>query len=320
MSSFDLVVSVVAAVILFMHSLHGFAADLQKRGGQAMQSVLASATKSKARGFLLGAIVTAIVQSSSAVTSIAVGLVAAGLMTFPASLAVLLGANVGTTATAWLVSFKLTGIGPYLIVAGAALGLLPVRAAVLGKSIFYLGFILFALDLISESIAPFRDNPMILEVLALSRNAYLGALLGALATALLQSSSVTIGIGILLTQQGLLDAAQVIPIVIGANLGTTVTGLLASAGLGVPARRAAVANVLFNLLGVVVFLPILVPFSRGIVGLVGEPQTAVAWAHLTFNLAAAALGFLLMGHVEALSKRIVPDEMQTVAAPAKPRR
>jgi len=308
MSGFDLIVSVVAAVILFMHGLHGFAKDLQARGGEAMHSVLASATRSKARGFLLGAIVTAIVQSSSAVTSITVGLVAADLMSFPASLAVLLGANVGTTATAWLVSFKLTGIGPYLIVAGAVLGALPVRAAALGKSVFYLGFILFALDLISQSITPLRDNPTTLEILALSRNAYLGLLLGALATALLQSSSVTIGIGILLTQQGLLDAAQVVPIVIGANLGTTVTGLLASAGLGVPARRAAVANTLFNLLGVLVFLPLLVPFSRGVVGIVGDPQTAVAWAHLIFNLAAAALGFLLMGRVEGLSKRIVPDQ------------
>jgi phosphate:Na+ symporter len=307
MSSFDAIVSIIAAVILFMYGLHGFAKDLQTSGGQVLRSLLASATRSRVRGFLLGTALTAIVQSSSAVTAITVGLVAAELMSFRASLAILLGANVGTTATAWLVSFKLTGIGPYLLVAGAALGALPVRASVLGKSVFYLGFILFALNLISEAIGPLREHAITLEILSLSQNAYLGVLVGALATALLQSSSVTIGIGILLTQQGLLDATHVVPIVIGANLGTTVTGLLASVALGVEARRTAVANTLFNLIGVLAFLPILVPFSSGVVRMVGEPQIAVAWAHLIFNLAAAAIGFLFLRRVAALSERIVPS-------------
>jgi phosphate:Na+ symporter len=306
MNSFDAIISVIAAVILFMHGLHGFAKDLQAHGGEVLRSLLASATRSKIRGFLLGTALTAIVQSSSAVAAITVGLVAAELMSFPASLAILLGANVGTTATAWLVSFKLTGIGPYLLVAGATLGALPVRASVLGKSIFYLGFILFALNLISDAIGPLREHAITLEILSLSQNAYLGVLVGALATALLQSSSVTIGIGILLTQQGLLDATHVVPIVIGANVGTTVTALLASAGLGVEARRSAVANTLFNLIGVVAFLPVLVPFSRGVVEMVGEPQMAVAWAHLIFNLVAASLGFLLMRRVAAWSMRIIP--------------
>ena len=306
MDIFDAVVYVIAAVVLFMHGLHGFASDLQARGGTVLRTVLASATRSKARGFVLGTAATAIMQSSSAITAITVGLVAAGLVDFRSSLAILLGANVGTTATAWLVSFKLTGIGRYLLVAGTVLGALPVRAAVLGKPIFYLGFILFALNLISDAIGPLRAHPATLELLALSQNAYLGVAVGVLATALLQSSSVTIGIGILLTQQGPLDAAHVVPIVVGANLGTTVTGLLARIGLDVEARRAAVANTLFNVIGVVAFLPVLAPFSQGVVWLIGNPQMAVAWAHLIFNLVAAALGFLLLQRIVAWSTRIVP--------------
>ena len=171
MTTFDAIISVVAAVVLFMHGLHGFANDLRTRGGEFVRKALASSTQSKARAFILGVIATAIVQSSSAVTAITVGLVASGLMEFQASLAILLGANVGTTATAWLVSFKLTGLGPYLLVAGAGLGALPLRAAVLGKPIFYLGFILFALSLVSEAIGPLRDHPVTIELLTLSRNA-----------------------------------------------------------------------------------------------------------------------------------------------------
>jgi phosphate:Na+ symporter len=106
------------------------------------------------------------VQSSSANSAITVGLVASGLMEFQASLAILLAANVGTTATAWPVSFKLTNLGPYLLVAGAGLDALPVRAAVLGKSIFYLGFVLFALSLISDAIGPLRDHPVTIELLS----------------------------------------------------------------------------------------------------------------------------------------------------------
>ena len=306
MTELNAVVSIVAAVVLFMAGLKGFATDLQTRGSGVLKAVLGKATRSKTMGFLLGAGVTALVQSSSAVTAITVGLVGSAMIDFQNSLAILLGANVGTTSTAWLVSFKLAGIGPYLLVAGAVLGALPIRAAAFGKSIFFLGFILFSLDLISQAIGPLRDHPVTIELLSLSRNAYLGVLVGAVATGLLQSSSVTIGIGILLTQQGLITAEQVVPIVIGANLGTTVTGLIASASLGRPARQTALANTAFNFAGVLLFLPFLSPFSNAVVSAVGDPSVAVAWAHLIFNLAAAVLGFLILPWVVKFCQKVVP--------------
>ena len=177
---------------------------------------------------MLGAVATAIVQSSSAVTSLAVALVDAGVMSFRASLGVLLGANVGTTSTAWLVSLKLTSVGPFFIVFGTLLSTLPTRFKIFGKAAFYFGFIFFSLDIVSLTLKPLAQNPVFAEVLSRSRTRLMGLLAGMLITALVQSSNITTGLSILLVQQNILAAAAAIPIVIGANIGTTATALAAS--------------------------------------------------------------------------------------------
>jgi Na+/Pi-cotransporter len=169
---------------------------------------------------------------------------------------------VGTTATAWLVSFKLTEIGPVFIVLGALLSALPVRASVIGKAVFYFGLIFFALDLISATLKPLQEQPGFKEWLALAQAPWRGVLTGLIFTAVIQSSSVTTGVGILLVQQDILPPQAAIPIVLGANVGSTSTALMASFGMNPVARATAIANFLFNAAGVLIYFPFLGPFAR----------------------------------------------------------
>jgi phosphate:Na+ symporter len=211
-------------------------------------------------------------------------LVDAGTMTLSSSLGVLLGANIGTTSTAWLVSLKSTGIGPFFIVLGTVLSAIPTRFKVLGKPAFYFGFILFSLDLASFTLKPLAQRPLFAEVLTRSRTPLMGVLAGMVVTGIVQSSSITTGRCILLVQQASLPAMAAIPIVIGANIGTTATALVASIKMQRTASRVARANFCFNTFGVVLFLPFLGWFATKVVDFAGEPGMAVAWAQLIFNL------------------------------------
>jgi Na/Pi-cotransporter len=296
-------VAAVSAIVLFLYGLQSFSQELQAVGGDALRSWLGRVTASRWLGFIVGALATAIVQSSSAVTALTAALVDASVISFRASLGVLLGSNVGTTATAWLVSFKLTEIGPVFIVLGALLSALPVRARVIGKAVFYFGLIFFALDLISTELKPLQQRPAFKEWLALAQAPWLGVVTGLVFTALVQSSSVTTGVAILLAQQGILPAQAAIPIVIGSNVGSTSTALMASLGMTPVARSTAIANFVFNAAGMLIYLPFLGPFARAVVERTGDPGIAVAWAHLIFNLTVALLFLLTLDPIERLLRR-----------------
>ena len=288
-------VGAMAAVVLFLHALEGFSAQAQAAGGERLRQWLARATASRLRGFAIGALATAVVQSSSAVTSLAVALVNSGALSFRGSLAILVGANVGTTATAWLVSFKLTGIGPWAIVIGTLLNALGgERLRWIGKPLFYFGFIFFSLDLISSSLEPLQRSTLWQQALLQADALPLALLAGMVMTALVQSSSVTVGIAILLVQQGLLPPAAAIAVAIGANLGTTATALLASLQMGAAARRTAVANLVFNAIGVLAIAPWIGEFAQLALRIGQTPDLSVAWAHLIFNAATAAIALPLL--------------------------
>ena len=284
MSNFRILLTIFSAIVLFLHGLESFSNEIQRVGATSFNKWLARLTESRWRGVLLGAIATAIIQSSSAVTSLAAALVDAGTMTFRSSLGVLLGANVGTTSTAWLVSLKLTSIGQFFIVLCELLSALPTRFKMLGKVGFYFGFILFSLDVVSFALRPLAQSPVFAELLSRSRGPLMGALAGMLITAIVQSSSITTGLCILLVQQNIMAATAAIPIVIGANVGTTATALIASIKMQKTARNVALANLCFNTFGVVLFLPFLGVFSTAVVELTHNPGMAVAWAQLIFNV------------------------------------
>jgi Na/Pi-cotransporter len=300
----------VSAVVLFLYGLQGFSRELQTVGGTTLQSWLGRVTANRWRGFAAGAMATAVVQSSSAITALTTTLVDAGVISFRASLAVVLGSNVGTTATAWLVSFKLTGIGPFFIVLGAVVSAVPTRLRVIGKAVFYFGLIFFALDLISTELKPLQNQAAFKDWIALAQAPWLGVLTGLVFTALIQSSSVTTGVAILLAQQGVMPPEAAIPIVIGANVGSTSTALMASLGMQSTARATAVSNFLFNAVGAIVFFPFLRRFALAVVNFAGDPGLAVAWAHLAFNLTAGVAFLATLGLIEPLLRRWLSAEAE----------
>jgi phosphate:Na+ symporter len=308
MTGLQSIFAAASAIVLFIYGLQGFSRELRAVGGLALQSWLGRVTASRWLGFLVGALATAVVQSSSAITSLTTALVDASVISFRSSLGVLLGANVGTTATAWLVSFKLTGIGPFLIVLGAVISALPHRVSVAGKAVFYFGLIFFTLDLISAQLEPLREQPAFAEWVALAQAPWLGVATGLVFTALVQSSSVTTGVAILLVQQGVLPVEAAIPVAVGANVGSTSTALLASVGMNPAARATAMANFLFNAAGLIVYFPFLRQFAHVMVELAGEPGIAVALAHLVFNLTTSLTFLVFLDWVEPRARTLLLRE------------
>lgn len=315
-SDFQVFILVLSALLLFLYGLEHFSKELQTVGQDKLPRWLGLATKDRFRGLLLGASVTAIVQSSSAVSALVVALVNSGTLSFASSLAVLLGAKIGTTSTAWLVSFKLTHIGPYLIVLGAIITMLPFSIRVIGRAIFYFGFIFFALDLIGTSLQPLRQSPAVLEWLAYAQVPWMGVLMGVVVTMVLQSSSVVGGLAIVLVQQGVLDPVGAVAIVIGAALGTTTTSLIASIPMDAFARRTALMNLLFAGTGVALIFPFIASFGAWAVSLSGgNPSQAVAIGSLAFN---GGLVLLFLPWTGWLGKRFAPHATPTPSAQNAP--
>jgi len=304
MHAFQITIVALAAIVLFLHALQGFSAELRQAGSNWFRAHLARSTQNRVAGFAIGAGVTAVLQSSSATSSLTVALVDAGVLSLKSSMGVLLGANVGTTVTAWLVSFKLTGIGPFFIVMGAILSLLPVNQRVIGKAVFYFGLIFFTLDLISQSLSPLQAHPIWDEVMRWADTPLTALAIGIVVTAVLQSSSVVVGLSVLLAQQGLLPTESAIAIALGSNIGTTSTALLASAGMQGAARSAAAANFFFNLTMLLLLLPVLPLVVSTMASLVPRPDMAVAFSHLGFNLLMAFLFLPLLGPLQPYLQRL----------------
>ena len=204
----------LTAIILFIFGLENFSTEIQQISGERFRKFLARATSIPLVGLLIGALVTAVVQSSSATSVIAVSLVNAGVLSFKNSVSVIFGANVGTTVTAQLVAFKLTAFAPLLIIAGFLLSLLKSRVSIFGKSIFYIGFVFFSLNLISTALQPLQQEPALVSYLTEPHNVFLAILAGCLFTAVVQSSSVTTGLAIIFTQQGLLSLENAVPLIL----------------------------------------------------------------------------------------------------------
>lgn len=302
--------SILAAVMLFLHGLAAFSEEMARLGGERLRDALRRLTRTDWRGALVGAVATAVVQSSSAVTSMAVGLSHNRTLTDRGAFAVMIGANVGTTLTAWLVALKVAGLGPVFVALGGLWSLAGPRPwRPYGKAVFYFGLIFLALDLISQALAPLAHNPALAEWHEWLDSPVLALLFGAMLTALVQSSSVVSGLAVLAVSQGIVAPQVAVWLVAGANIGTTSTALLASAALDALARKLALLNTGFNVLGVLLFATFLQPVI-GMVLVMDLPATQqVAMVHTVFNLAAALVALLLMPHawprLDAWLKRAV---------------
>jgi phosphate:Na+ symporter len=309
MEPLQIAFAVSTAIVLFLFGIEHFSKEVQAVSGERFRRSLAKGTSNRVAAFVLGAVVTAVIQSSTATSVIAVGLVNAGVMTFRQALGIVFGANVGTTVTAQLVALKLTSFAPALILVGFVIGFLPFKYRVFGRSIFYFGLVFFSLNLVSAAVEPLKENPDIRNLLASLDGNLTGVVVGALFTVIVQSSSVATGVAIVMLSQGAITFEQALPLIIGANVGTTATSLIASASLDTSARRTAMSHTLYNLGGALLFLPFLTPFGRLLLTLNLSPEGTLAAAHLAFNLVTAAIFLVFTEPFARFVIRLVPDDV-----------
>lgn len=306
---------------LFLYGMEKMSSGMKKAAGNRMRSILSALTNNRYMGMMVGAFVTMIIQSSSATTVMLVSFVQAGLMTFVQSLGVILGADIGTTITAQLVAFKLTEYALLMIAAGFGLMMFGRNESQknIGESILGFGILFYGMKLMSDAMYPLRTYEPFINTLAHLENPVLGLLVGAVFTALIQSSSAFTGIVIVLAQQGLLSLDAGIPLVMGANIGTCITAALASIGASREAKRVAMAHVLFKVAGVLLFIfwiPWFADFIRmisphsnasGIAKLGAEVPRQIANAHTIFNVGLAFIFIPFTGFFAKIIMKFYPD-------------
>lgn len=278
-----------SCIVLFLYGLKGFSKEVEETGGDRLRYWLTRITNNRFKALALGALFTAVIQSSSAVSSMTVALVDAGAFSFANSLAVLLGAGIGTTSTVWLVSLNFTAAGVYFIVFGTLIGALPFKISLVGKSLFYFGFILFTLELLSMALAPVRQSPLLLEYLSGGDSLILALLAGIIITAVVQSSSVVSGLVVVLAQGALIELPEAIAVIIGAKAGSTSTALIASLKMKAGARLAALSNFIFNLTGGLIFVALIGPLAGLVSSWTPDPGFQVAYAHVIFSTSIAVI-------------------------------
>jgi len=310
--SWELLFAIVPGLILFLYGIENFSKEIINSVGERIRETLGQLTKDRWRGAGFGALLTAMVQSSAATTVIAVSLVNAGTISFASSLGVIVGANIGTTITAQLVAFKLTSFGPLFILVGFVWGLVGGRYKFVGKPLFYFGLVFFGLQLISGSLDPIREDPQIISLISNMDNFLIALLVGVIFTTAVQSSSVTSGLMVVLASSGLLTLEQAIPVLLGANIGSTTTTLFASAKMDLWARRAAIAHLLFNVGGVLIFIPLAGFLATIVVDQTPDVGQQVANAHLIFNVVTAVIFLVLIRPFQKLVMRVVPGEEKEV--------
>jgi len=265
-------------------------------------------------GLLTGVSSTILFQSSSAVTVLTIGMVSAGLITFYHSLSIILGADIGTTLTVQLVVWKVTDISPLFIIIGGTLWMTGRKnLADYGEIFFFFGLLFFGLNLASQATGPLRNNPEIINLFKEAKNPLLSFLIGIVFTGLIHASAITVSIVAILARQGLISIDAAVPAVIGANIGTTVTALMAGmTSSGINGKRSAFAHFLFKAMGSIGAMIALPLFTSFLEAIVTDPAQQVALAHFFFNLATVVFFFPLLKPVSSLIEKMLPGREETL--------
>lgn len=322
----EMLFTFVGGLGMFLYGMHVMADGLQKSAGGKMKQLLGVLTNHRILGVLVGALVTAVIQSSSATTVMVVGFVNAGIISLTQAVGVIMGANIGTTITAWLVSMSEWGqmlnpefFAPLLIGIGAFIVLFVDKEKYrqVGEILVGFGVLFIGLGFMSSSITPYRDAPIFATAFqVLGKNPVLGILTGAAVTAIIQSSSASVGILQTLALNGVVSWNSAIYITLGQNIGTCVTALLSSAGANRTAKRAAVIHLLFNVIGAVVFGILMFFIFTMNPAFAGGQVTSVGISifHTVFNISNTLLLFPFAKQLVILSGRIVRERPERLAA------
>ena len=324
MNFFD-VLTLIGGLCLFLFGMNVMGDALERRAGDKLSAVIGKLTTNKIAGFLTGLGVTAVIQSSSATTVMAVGFVNSGLMTLKQAISVIMGANIGTTVTAWILSlggiessnffvqlFKPMSFTPLLALVGIVCQMFGKTNKKKDTGMILLGFavLMFGMDIMSEAVSGLKDVPEFRELFVMFSNPILGVLAGAVLTAIIQSSSASVGILQALTVTGSISYGAALPIIMGQNIGTCITAILSSFGTNRNAKRVALAHLSFNIIGTVILMTVLY-IAKAFVSpaILGVPANhlGIAVAHSVFNVICTAILLPMSSLLEKLVCRLVPD-------------
>ena len=323
MELFTIIMTILGGLGIFLYGINLMGDSLKAIAGERLKVFIEKTTNTPLKGILVGALVTAIIQSSSGTTALAVGLVRSGLMTFPQAIGIIMGANIGTTITSFIVGLKIEEYALLFVAIGAILVFFVSKDKIkqLGNIILGFGLLFFGLNLMGDSLKELLAMPQIkgsveslFEWMATNPlGLFLGIFTGTGITAVVQSSSATISILQKLYEQGSIPLMGALPILIGCNIGTTVTAIFASVGGGTQAKRTALVHALFNVIGAILFMALLYPWSLAtgwiedtLLSSMGEtPAMTIAFAHIIFNFVTTfALYFFIKQTVWIATKLI----------------
>ncbi|MGB5397187.1 MAG: Na/Pi cotransporter family protein, partial [Gammaproteobacteria bacterium] len=320
---FNIGMSLLGGLALFLFGMEQMADSLKAVAGERMKVILAKLTVNRFMGAITGAFVTAIIQSSSVTTVLVVGFITAGLMSMAQSIGVIMGANIGTTITAQIVAFKVTKYALLMVAVGFGMLFSSKQEKIkqYGGILMGLGLVFFGMSVMSDAMSPLRSYQPFLDLMATMENPLYGILVAAVFTGLIQSSSATTGIVIVMATQGFITLEAGIALAFGANIGTCVTAMLAAIGKPREAVRAAVVHVLFNVFGVLVWIgliPYLAEFVtwlspshaelEGADKLASEAPRQIANAHTVFNIANTIIFIGFTSQFARLVEWLVPDK------------
>ena len=330
----QIVFGLLGGLAVFIYGMNLMSESLQKAAGEKMKSILALLTKNRIMGVIAGALVTAVLQSSSATTVMAIGFVSAGLMSLPQAISIIFGANIGTTMTAQIIAFKITDYIYAFIFIGFILTFVckSERIKSIGQTIFAFGLLFLGIETMGDVMKPLASSPVFTDLIGkVSGIPVLGLLLGTAMTLVVQSSSATIAVLQNFAAQpgadgvtSILGLVGAIPILLGDNIGTTITALLASLGQSRDAKRTAIAHTIFNLSGSLVFIWFVKPYAALIQSISPKgPEVEVisrqiANAHTLFNLTMTVVWVCLLGLMVKIVMRLIPDAKDAKVNPLQP--
>ena len=318
MGTAQMIISLLGGLALFLYGMQMMSDNLEAVAGSRMKGILEKLTANRFLGVLVGAGITAVIQSSSATTVMVVGFVNSGLMTLRQAVWIIMGANIGTTVTGLLVALDIQAIAPLIAFAGVVLILFSKRKKVqfIGCIIAGLGILFIGMGMMSEAMAPLRDSEAFVNIITRFSNPLIGILVGAGFTAIIQSSSASVGILQALARSGVIALPHAVYVLFGQNIGTCITAVLAAIGANRNAKRTTVIHLMFNVIGTVIFVIIcmVTPFTEIVAGWTPDnPAAQIANVHVIFNVTTTILLLPFGTKLALLAEKILPDRKEGVA-------
>ena len=314
------ILSLLGGLALFLHGMQMMSSGLEAAAGNRMKNILERLTANRFLGVLVGAVITAVIQSSSATTVMVVGFVNSGMMTLTQAVWIIMGANIGTTITGQLIALDVGALAPFFAFAGVVMMLFVKRQQVnhYGSILAGLGVLFIGMDMMSTAMIPLRDMPAFVNLMTQFSNPVLGILAGAVFTAIIQSSSASVGILQALANSGVVDLHSAVFVLFGQNIGTCITAVLAAIGTSRNAKRTTIIHLMFNLIGTTIFTTIclvgpmlgfsLVDFMIGLAPT--NPAAQIANMHTLFNIVTTLVLLPLGDYLVKAAMRILPDRPQ----------